>query len=100
MLKTSSTELAKAKKGGVRIGDNSKAGHDGMNNIKVDGDKVGDEEVWKKGWKMSKSKKMVGSDFLTPIARLAFNILRQVFIKALILHHFNLKHHIRIKTDV
>ena len=33
----------------------------------------------------------VGSGFLTPKARLAFSQLRQAFIEALILHHFDLK---------
>lgn len=39
------------------------------------------------------------SDFLIPKTKLAFTKLREVFIKALILHHFNLKRHIDIKTD-
>lgn len=38
--------------------------------------------------------------FLTFKARLAFNKLKQAFIKALILHNFDLKCHICIKTDV
>ena len=37
--------------------------------------------------------------FLTPDARQAFTQLRQAFIKALILQHFDPKRHIRIKTD-
>ena len=36
----------------------------------------------------------VGTGFFTPKARLAFTQLRQVFIKALILHHFNPESHI------
>ncbi len=37
--------------------------------------------------------------FLTPEARLAFNRLRQAFIEAPILHHFDPERHIRIETD-
>ena len=35
-----------------------------------------------------------GTDFLTPKARLAFTQLRQVFVEAPILHHFNSESHI------
>ena len=56
MLKTSSTELAEPRKGVVKVGGDSKAGHDGdefdeseMNNVEVDGGKVRDDEVGKKG---------------------------------------------------
>ena len=38
-------------------------------------------------------------NFLTPNAKKAFNYLWLAFIKALILQHFNLKNHIRIKTN-
>ena len=41
-----------------------------------------------------------GTGFLTPKARLAFTQLRQTFVKAPILHHFDLESHIRIETDV
>ena len=76
-----------------------------MNNIKVDGGEVGDDKIGKKGWEtfksknLSKSKKMVGSDFLIPGVRLVFTKLRQAFVKAPILYHFDLKHYIRIETD-
>ena len=50
--------------------------------------------------KICKSKKTVGSDFLTPGAKLAFTELRQAFVKAAILHHFDLKRHIQIEMDV
>ena len=49
---------------------------------------------------LSKSKKTVGSDFLTLGAKLVFTKLRQAFLKALILYHFNSERHIRIETDV
>ena len=39
------------------------------------------------------------SDFLTPGAKLAFTKLRQAFLKALILHHFDPERHIRIETN-
>ena len=48
---------------------------------------------------LSKSQKTVGSDFLTPGAKLAFTELRQAFLKAPILHHFDPERHIRIETD-
>ena len=49
---------------------------------------------------MSKSKKAVGpSDFLIPGAKLIFTKLRQAFLKAPILHHFDPERHIRIETD-
>ena len=41
-----------------------------------------------------------GLNFLTPDAREAFNYLRLVFTKALILWHFDPKFYIQIKTDV
>ena len=44
--------------------------------------------------KLSKSKKTVGLDFLIPEAKLAFIKLRQMFLKAPILYHFNPKHNI------
>ena len=40
-----------------------------------------------------------GTGFLTPEARLAFTQLRQAFVKAPILHHFDLESHIQIETD-
>ena len=112
MLKTSSTESAEPRKGVVGVGGGSRArrdrgGIDGseMNNIEVDGDEVEVDEVGKKARKTSKSKnlsksKTVGSDFLTPGAKLAFTELRQAFLKAPILHHFDPERHIRIETDV
>ncbi len=39
------------------------------------------------------------TDFLTPEAKKAFIYLRKAFIKTLILRHFDIKCHIRIKTD-
>ena len=111
MLKTLSTESAKPRKGVVGVGGDSKAGRDrgeldrsGIDNIKVDNGEVEDDEVRKKGWKtsknLSKSKKTIGSDFLTFRARLAFAKLRQTFVKAPILHHFDPKYHIWVEIDV
>ena len=72
----------------------------------VDSGEVEVDEVGKKVQKTSKSKnsskskKAIGpSDFLTLGAKLAFTELRQAFLKALILHHFDLEHHIRIETN-
>ena len=110
MLKTLSPESAEPKKGVVGVSTNSKARPDKgelnkseIDDIEFDGGKVGDNEVGKKGRKMSKnlskSKKMIGSDFFTPGARLAFAKLRQVFVKALILHHFDPERYIQVETD-
>ena len=40
-----------------------------------------------------------GTGFFTPKTRPAFTQLRQVFVKAPILHHFDLESHIRIETN-
>ena len=90
MLKTLSIESAKPKKGGVKVGGDSRAWHDGsdidesgVDNVEVDGDKVEFDEVGEKVQKMSKSKnlskfkKTVKSlNFLTPGAKLVFTKLR------------------------
>ena len=111
MLKTPSTKSTEPRKGGVRVGGNRRAECDGselngngMNNVEVDGNKIGDNEVRKRGRKtsknLSKSKKTIGSDFFIPKARLAFTKLKQAFVKALILYHFDLECHIQVETDV
>ena len=111
MLKTSgSTEPStRPGEGVVGVGGDSRAGRDGidgsgMDDVEVDGGEVEVDEVGKKGRKTSKSKKSsksktVGSDFLTLGAKLAFTELRQAFLKAPILHHFDPERHIRIETD-
>ena len=92
---------SKAKRDASKL-DGSKLGSN-----EVDGDEVEVDEVGNKLQKMTKSKnsfkskKTVGpSDFLTPGAKLAFTELRQAFLKAPILHHFDPERHIRIETDV
>ena len=115
MLKTSEGTESKTwpGEGGVGVG-GGKAGRgrsklDGRRRIdddevddnEVDDDKVGDDEVGtkvQKVQKLSKSKK-TESGFLTSGARKAFTKLRQAFIKAPILHHFDSEHHIRVETD-
>ena len=81
--------------------DGSKLDGNEVNCGEVRDDKVG-KKVQKlfKSKNLSKSKKIVGSDFFTPKAKLAFTKLRQAFVKAPILHHFNPKRHIRIETDI
>ena len=44
--------------------------------------------------------KKVEMDFFIPIARLTFTQLRQAFVEASILYHFNPECHIRIESDV
>ena len=102
MLKT-----AEPRKGGDGVGGDNRAGRgrseidkSGMDDIEVDGGEVEVDEVGKKARNLSKSKKMVGSDFFTLGAKLAFTELKQAFLKAPILHHFDLEGHIRIETDV
>ena len=50
---------------------------------------------------LSSSLKKIHSrtDFFTPKASLAFTQLKNTFIKALILHHFDSKRHIQIETN-
>ena len=100
--------MIRPEKGRVRIGGGSRARRDGsgLDKSKVDGNEVRDDEVENKVQKLSKSKnlskskKMVGSDFPIPRARLVFTKLRQAFVKAPILHHIDAECHIRIKTDI
>ena len=98
-------------KGGVKVGDDNEAIRNSR--YKFDGNKIGgtevdgeDNKVGKKSQKMSKSKNLSkfkkterSSDFLTPRAKLAFNKLRQAFVKAPILHHFDLERYIQIETN-
>ena len=110
MSKTSGDIESKTRlgEGGVGVSGDSRArysrseiGRSGMDDVDVDGIEVGVDKVGKKVQNLSKSKKTVRSlDFLTPKAKLAFAKLRQVFLKAPILQHFDLKRHIRIETDV
>ena len=105
MLQILSIKSAEPRKGVVGVDSDSTARRDrggldesGMDDVEVDGGKVEDNEVGKKGRNSSKSKK-TESDFLTSKARMAFTKLRQAFIKALILHHFDLECHIWVETD-
>ena len=92
------------------VGSSSKAGCDEsrsrIDNGEVDDDEVRDNEVGTNVQKLFKSKnltqfkKTVGSDFLTLRAKLAFIELRQAFVKAPILYHFDLERHIQIEKDV
>ena len=110
MLKTSgSTEpLIQLEEGVVRVDGDNRTGRGGseIDGNKFDGGEVEVDEVGKKAQKTSKSKnssksqKMVGLDFLTPGAKLAFTELRQAFLKAPIVHHFDPERHIRIETDI
>ena len=111
MLKTSESTESKTRpgKGGVGVG-GSRAGRerrklDGseLHVGDIDGGKVEDDEVEKKVQKcknLFKFKKVIGLDFFTPGARLAFTELRQAFVKAPILHHFDPERHIWIEMDV
>ena len=99
---------AESRKAGDGVGGNNRAGcgRSKIDGNKVDGGEVEIDEVGKKVQKttkfknLSKAKKAVWlSDFLTLKTKLTFTELRQALFKALILHHFDLKRHIRIKTD-
>ena len=50
--------------------------------------------------KLSKFKKIIGSDFFILRAELAFIELRQTFIKTPIFYHFDLECHIQVEMDV
>ena len=110
MLKTSRSTESKTRpgEGGVRVG-GSRAGRsesklDGSEprDNNVDGGEVEDDEVEEKLQEKSKSKNSFKSknsskstlDFLTPKAKLAFTELRQAFLKAPILHHFDPERHV------
>ena len=92
-----SIKAAKLKKGGIRVGSDSKTRYDGS---EFDRKEVGDDKVGKKvqktfkSKKLFKSKKMIGSDFFTTGARLVFIELRQAFLKAPIVYHFDPECHI------
>ena len=105
MLKTLSNKSAEPRKGIVGFGDDSRTRCDRgeldesrIDDVEVDGGKVGDDEVGKKGRNLSKFKR-TESGFLISRARIVFIELRQAFIKAPILHHFDSKRHIRVETD-
>ena len=110
MLKTLGVTESKTRpgEGGVGVGSYSRVrcgrseiGRGGMNDIEVDGGEVKVDEIEKKVQNSCKSKKTVrSSNFLTPGAKLAFTKLRQAFLKAPILHHFNPDRYIQIETDV
>ena len=109
MLKTSgSTESktrpgeGKVKVGGSRTGRGDSRAERGRRELddgrRIDGDEVDGDEVGTKVQKSSKYKK-TESGFLTSGARKTFTKLRQAFIKAPILHHFDPERHIRVETD-
>ena len=115
-LLTSILKTAEPKKGGVGVGGDSRARRGGsklderrIDDDEVDGDEVDDEindeggtkvQKLSKSKSLSKSKKTVrSSEFLTPGAKQAFTELRQAFLKAPILHHFDPERHIQIETD-
>ena len=111
ILKTSrnTKSTIQLRKSRVWVSGNSKTEHDSrfeLSGSEIDGNEVDNNEFEKKDQKTSKSKKLfkskeaIGSlNFLTFGARLAFNKLGQVYIKVLILHHFNQKCYIQIKMD-
>ena len=109
MLKTSGGIESKTQlsEGGIGVG-GSRAGRgiSKPNESEFDGSEVESNDYGKKVQSLSKSKnlfkskKTIRSYFFTPRAKLAFTKLRQAFFKALILHHFDPKRHIRIETDV
>ena len=100
ILKTSGSTEFKTRPGedGIGVSGDSRAGcgRSGIDNSEIGGGKVEDDEIGKKAQKSFKSKNLSRSDFLTPGARLAFTKLRQAFVKAPILHHFDPKRHIQL----
>ena len=119
ILKTSESieSTTQPKEGVVRVGGDSRVGHNKkkldrneIDDNEVDSGKI-DDKIEKKDQKtsksknsftfkkLSKSKKLLRSDFFTPRARLAFTKLRQAFVKALIFYHFDSECHIWVETD-
>ena len=108
MLKTSRSTKSKTRPGEGRVGvggsrgrrAGSKLDKSEIDDDKVDDDEVEDDEIETKVQKsskcklLSKSKKMVGSDFFTLGAKLAFIKLKEAFFKASILHYFDPEHSI------
>ena len=85
MLKTSNTKSAKLRKGIIGVSNSRKEYSNRAEPVgkdKIDDSEVEDNEVRKKDQKTSKSKKLskfkkiVGSNFFTPGARLRFTKLR------------------------
>ena len=113
---TSMLKIAEPRKGGVGVGGDSRAERSGSKQDKrrIDDDEVNGNEVDDEGYdeggtkvqKSSKSKNLFkskktvrSSDFLAPGAKEAFTKLRQAFLKAPILHHFDPERYIWIEMD-
>ena len=107
MLKISGSTESKTwpGKGGVGVGGSragrgrSKLDRSKLYDGEIDGDKIEDDKVVEKSRNFSKSKK-TELGFLISGARKNFTELRQAFIKAPILHHFEPERHIWVETDV
>ena len=84
---------SRARRGGSKLDDKRK-----IDDNEVDGNEVRNDEVGTKVQKLSKSKK-TELGFLPSGARKAFTKLKQAFIKALILHYFDLERHIWVEMD-
>ena len=100
MLKLSRSAESLTQLGKSRVGvvNDNKAGHDNKVDNKVD------DEVGKKGQNLSKSENLSKSKktelgFFISRAQMTFTKLKQAFIKAPTLHHFNLERHIWVETD-
>lgn len=67
-----------------------------------DGNGIGSDKINNRITNLSSSTKKMSSkvDFFNSKASLAFTQLRKAFIKALILHYFNLKLYMQIKTNI
>ena len=100
-MKNSSTKSAKPRKSVIGFNDNRKKHGDRVELVhrnevdfyEFDSNEIRDDEIKKNDQKMFKSKKLskskktvVSLDFLIPRAKLAFNKLRQAFVKTQILH--------------
>ena len=104
-------KLTRPGKSRVKVGCSSRNKLDSRNEFdnkdevgdnKVSDNKVGDNEIskWKNHSKIFKSKKIISFiilSFFTPEVRLMFIKLKQIFVKALILYHFDLECHIWLR---
>ena len=101
MLKILGNKLAEARKYVVQVSDDRKKHSDNVKLVsrnEINDYEIRDNEI-RKNQKMSKSKKIIGSDFFTFRARLVFTELKQAFVKAPILHHFDLEYFFQVEID-
>lgn len=97
MLKT--TGIKPSIRDPISVSENNTVDKIGRGDSKVRAKFMARKNLFKSKNLVKSTKPSSGSGFLNFGARLAFTKLKQAFMKALILHLFDSKSHIRIKTD-